>query len=246
MNDEDIVGKNAFLNGKWSGTVHDFYLTLKDPVVLGISVSMGFRSRPIKGGLFTFDGKGYILDPSSKGSDWKPSKGSTVKYTRVRGKEVFAGPGWKIGRMNHLQIDTDDWRVTGIDVQVEHQLIMRDVGDYDRLGENTSTYGFKHFYADAYSFKPGKIVREMGDSGKARFLTDSGDSNIRGLGEATSKVQLPATGMKIHRSGTITLPIDPVAVEEIAISLVKGGAMETEEGRKNILRRVFEEYYSSA
>jgi hypothetical protein len=52
--------------------------------------------------------------------------------------------------------------------------------------------------------------------------------------------------MKIHQSGTMTLPIDPVAVEEIAISLVNSGAMRTEEGRKNILRRVFEEYYEKA
>jgi hypothetical protein len=52
--------------------------------------------------------------------------------------------------------------------------------------------------------------------------------------------------MSIHESGTITLPIDAMAVEKIAIDLVNRGAMRTVEGRRDILRRVFEEYYSRA
>jgi hypothetical protein len=161
----------------------------------------------------------------------------------VKGKEVFAGLGWKIGRLNFLQIDQENWKVTGLEAEVEHQLIMRDVGDYRKLRENKEIYDFKRFYKDAYSFKPGKIVEEMGDSDKARFLTDSGDSSIRGLGGASSIILFPSTGMSIHESGTITLPIDAKKVEEITIGLVNQGIMRNVEDRKNILRKVFEEYY---
>jgi len=216
---------------------------LNDPGVLGIIVSSGFKTRPVRKGYFSFDSKRYTVDPIFKEEKWKPPRGRAIKFSRVKGKEVFAGPGWKIGRLNYLQIDQEKWKVTGLETEVEHQLIMKDVGDYRKLRENTKIYDFKRFYADAYSLKPGKIVKEMGDSDKARFLTDSGDSSIRGLGGASSMVMFPSTGMYIHESGTIILPIDAKKVEEITIRLVNQGVMRDAEGKKNILRRVFEEYY---
>ena len=246
LKDEDIVGKGAYLDERRIGTVHDFYLGLANPEIIGIIISRGWRSRPIKGGKFTFDGKRYSVQPGAADEGWKPVRGSAIKYSRVKGKEIFAGPGWKIGRLNHLLIDVDNWLVAGIDAEIEHQLIMKNVGDYQKLHENTSIYSIKHFYANAYTLNPGKLAREYGDSDKARFLTDSGDSTIRGLGEASSMIVFPPAGMSIHESGTITLPIDAGAVEEIAIRMVNQGAMGTAEGRKNILRKVFEEYYRRA
>jgi sporulation protein YlmC with PRC-barrel domain len=238
----ELVGRNAYIGGKRVGSVRDFYLSLDNPEILGIIVSSGFKSRPVRRGSFTFDGKRYTLDPLAKEERWKPARGTAIKFSRVKGKEVFAGPGWKIGRLNFLQID-QEWKVTGLEAEVEHQLIMKDVGDYHKLRENTSMYDFKRFYANAYSLKPGKIVEQMGDSDKARFLTDSGDSGIRGLGGASSMIMFPSAGMSIHESGTVILPIDAKRVEEITIRLVNQGIMRDAEDRKNILRRVFEEYY---
>jgi sporulation protein YlmC with PRC-barrel domain len=239
----ELVGRNAYIDSKRVGSVRDFYLSLDDPEVLGIIVTRGFKSRPVRKGSFTFDGKRYTVDPLSKEEKWKPVRGTAIKFSRVKGKEVFAGPGWKIGRLNYLQIAEEKWKVTGLEAEVEHQLIMNDVGDYRKLRENTSLYDFKRFYADAYSLKPGKIVEQMGDSDKARFLTDSGDSSIRGLGGASSMIMFPSLGMSITESGTVILPIDAKKVEEITIRLVNQGTMWNAEDRKNILRRVFEEYY---
>ena len=95
-----------------------------------------------------------------------------------------------------------------------------------------------------YSFRLGRIVEEIRDSEKARFLTESGDSTIGGLGEAISKVIFPANGMTISDSGTITFPIDPIEVEEITIQMIKNGAMKTEAGRRNVIRRAFHQYYA--
>jgi hypothetical protein len=39
---------------------------LNDIEVLGVIVSSGFKSRPVKKGFFTFDGKRYNVDPSAK------------------------------------------------------------------------------------------------------------------------------------------------------------------------------------
>lgn len=244
MKDQEVLGKNAYLNGNSYGTVHDLYLSWKDGKIIGIIVARGlFKSKPVRRGLFDFDGKRYHISSEAEDSSWKPTKGKAIKHSRTKDKEVFAGPGWKIGRLTSFNIDTDEWFITRLDVEVEHQLIMRDVGEYRRLKEETGVYGFKHFYKDAYSFRPGKIVAEMGDSDKARFLADSGDSSIRGLGGASSMVTLPSTGIKIHESGTITLPIDAMEVQDIAIEMVNQGALRTEVGRRNILRNVFGEYY---
>jgi hypothetical protein len=169
-----------------------------------------------------------------------------VKYSRVRYKEVFTGPGWKIGRLESLHLDLDEWVVTVLDVHVEHPLVLRDVGAYAELGEERSVYSLKHFYRDAYSFKPGKIVEEMSDSDKARFLTDSGDSSIRGLGEASTRVSFPSTGMVIHDTGNIVLPVDPRAVQRIVIEMVNTGALRTQAGRKSIVRDAYKEYYLRA
>ncbi len=243
MKVDELAGRVAYLDGKPFGGVWNLYLPKHGQQILGIIVSKGFRSKPVKRGLFVFEGRRYVLRPEAAGSSWKPQRGHAVKSSSVRDKEVFAGPGWRIGRLSSLEIDTEKWVVTSLEVDVEHQLLMRDVGQYSKLGEARSVYGFKHFYKDAYSFKPGKIVAEMKDSQKARFLTDSGDSTIRGLGEAISRIALPAQGMAVDESGTITLPIDAREIESMAIEKVSGGALETEEGRRNIVRKIFEEYY---
>lgn len=244
MKDKELMGKNADMNEEPFGTVHDFYLDKGKPEIPGIIVSRGlFKSKPVQRGFFRFDGRRYLIDPKVGDSSWKPSKRDAVRYSDVRGREVFAGPGWKIGRLQSLDIDTEDWRVASLDVNVEHHLVMRDTTSYQKLPEEKGVYGFKHFYKDAYSFRPGKIVAEMKDSDKARFLTDSGDSTIRGLGEAISRVTFPPQGMRIDDSRTITLPINANEVERIVVNKVKEGALKTEAGRKNIVHDVFREYY---
>jgi hypothetical protein len=115
---------------------------------------------------------------------------------------------------------------------------LRDFGVLEK-----SVYGLKHFYRDAYSLKPGKIVEEMSDSDKARFLTDSGDSSMRGLGEASTLVSFPSKGMVVHDAGNIVLPIDPRAVQRIVIDMVNAGALRTKLGRKSIVRDAYKEYY---
>jgi sporulation protein YlmC with PRC-barrel domain len=245
--DRKLLGRKAYVGEKVVGAVNDFYLGRTGAGVTGVVVWTGvFKSRPFPKGSFDFDGERFLIDPGAAGSAWKPEKQAVTKYSRVREKEVFAGPGWKIGRLKHLGIDTNDWLVSELLVDVEHALMMRDVGEYSKLKEETGVYGFNHFYKDAYSFNPGKIVSEMEDSDKARFLSDSGDSNIRGMGEATSEVTLPPDGMRIHESGTITLPIDAARIQAIAVRMVNDGVLKTDEGRRNIVRDVFREYYESA
>ena len=151
-----------------------------------------FTTKPVRTGLFIFDGKRYLLRSEARDTDWKPRRDEVIKYSRVREKEVFAGRGWKIGRLEHLEVDVKDWILTGLSVLVEHPLVLRDVGEYGRLKEDKTSYDFVQFYKDGYSMRAAKIVREMSDSDKARFLTDSGDSSIRGLGEAQSRVLFPA------------------------------------------------------
>jgi len=245
VKDKGLLGRNAYLADQFFGTVHDFYLGKKGSRIKGIIVARGpfSRSKPIRKELVSFDGKRIVLSPGAAASTWKPSQRDTVKYSRVRYKEVFAGPGWKIGRLETLHLEPGEWLVTGLDVHVEHPLLLRDVDMYGELREEKSVYGLRHFYKDAYSFKPGKIVEEMLDSDKARFLTDSGDSSIRGLGEASTLVSFPSKGMAIHDSGNVVLPMDPREVQRIVIAMVNSGSLRTEQGRKNIVRAAFKKYY---
>jgi sporulation protein YlmC with PRC-barrel domain len=215
VRDKDLLGRSAYLAERFFGPVKDFYLEKKGGRVKGIIVARGFfRSKPVRRGLVSLDGERCLLSPEVAASTWKPSQRDTVKYSRVRYKEVFAGRGWKIGRLETFHLDLVEWLVTGLDVHVEHPLVLRDVGVYAELNEDESVYGLSHFYKDAYSFKPGKIVEEMLDSDKARFLTDSGDSSIRGLGEASTLVSFPSKGMVIHEAGNAILPIDPREVRD--------------------------------
>lgn len=242
LRDRELVDKNAYYGDQLAGVVADLYFGKANAKIEGVLLRHLHKKKPIHRNHVGFDGERYCIDIQPKESDWDP-KGSTVKFSTLKGREVFAGPGWKIGRLDFLDIDTDTWSVISLDVWVEHGLVLRDIASYERLPEDRQAYSFKHVYKDVYSFRPGKIVEEMKDSEKARFLTESGDSTIRGLGEAISKVIFPARGMTISDSGTITFPIDPNEVEEITIQMIKNGAMKTEAGRRNVIRQVFHEYY---
>lgn len=248
MRDHEIVGRNAYLeSGVFYGTVHDFYLGRKGGSVEGVIVARSlFRTEPVRKGLFTFDGKRYHLKPEAKDSGWKPRREEAVKFSRVKEKEVFAGRGWKIGRLEYLDVDHRDWILTGVTALVEHPLVLRDVGEYRRLKEDTSPYSAARFYRDGYAMRAGKIVQEMADSDKALFLTASGDSSIRGLGESQSRVTFPAEGVEFHESGTVTLPIDPRRMQEIVIRMVNEGVLRSDKGRKEILRMALGEYYSAS
>jgi sporulation protein YlmC with PRC-barrel domain len=244
VKDRDLIGRSAYLAGRFFGKVKDFYLEKKGGRIKGIIVARGFfRSKPVRRGLVSFDGERCVLSPEVAASTWKPSQRDTMKYSRVRYKEVFAGRGWKIGRLETLHLDPDEWSVTGLDVYVEHPLVLRDVGVYAELNEGKSAYGLGQFYKDAYSMKPGKIVEQMLDSDKARFLTDSGDSSIRGMGEASTLVSLPSRGTVILDAGNVVLPVDPSEVQRIVIDMVNRGSLRTARGRKDIVRDAFKEYY---
>lgn len=244
MKPEELLGKNADLGQKALGTVWDFYISRNGPQVPGIIVSKSLlRSQPVQRGMFSFDGRRYLIRVEAEVSPWKPTKASAVKYTNVKDKEVFAGPGWRIGRLVSVDIDIKEWRVTQLDVDVEHHLLLRDVGTYGKLPEERSAYRFKHVYRNVVLFKPDKIVEEMKDSDKARFLTDSGDSKIPGLGEAISRVNFPSEGMTIDEGYAIILPINGREVESIVITKVNQGVLQSEQGRKEVVREVFRDYY---
>lgn len=243
MRDQELVDKNAYYSGQLAGVVADLYFGKANAKMEGVLLRHLHRKKAIHRDHVGFDGERYSIDIQPKESDWDP-KGSTVKLSTLKDREVFAGPGWKIGRLDFMEIDTDTWSVISLDVWVEHGLVLRDIASYERLPEDRQAYSLKHVYKDVYSFRAGKIVEEMKDSEKARFLIESGDSTIGGLGEAISKVIFPARGMTMGDSGTITFPIDPVEVEEITVQMIKNGAMKTEAGRRNIIRQVFREYYA--
>jgi len=244
MRTQELLGKKAYVGDRALGKVWDFYISRTGPQIPGIVVGRSLlRPRPVQRGLFSFDGERYRINVEAEGSSWKPTKASAARYSSVSRKEVFAGAGWRIGRLVSMDIDTKEWQVAQLDVDVEHHLLLRDVGTYGKLSEQRNVYGFKHVYKNVVLFKPGKIVEEMKDSDKASFLTDSGDSKIPGLGEAISRVSFPSEGMTIDEGYAIVLPINGKKVENIVITRVNQGVLQTEQGRKEVVREVFREYY---
>ncbi len=244
MRTQELLGKKAYVDQRALGTVWDFYISRTGPQIPGIVVGKSLlRSWPVRRGLFSFDGERYLINAQAEGSSWKPTRASAAKYSSVSRREVFAGPGWRIGRLLSMDIDAKEWRIARLDVDVEHHLLLRDVGTYGKLPEERSAYRFKHVYKNVVLFKPDKIVEEMRDSDKARFLTDSGDSKIPGLGEAISRVGFPSEGMTIDEGYGIILPINAKEVENMVITKVSQGILQTEQGRKEVVREVFREYY---
>jgi sporulation protein YlmC with PRC-barrel domain len=240
------VNLRAKLNGRDYGAVDDLYIGRNDRRIHGVHLNIGFlKQRTVPTHLFRFSGDCYSIAPSAKEDTWKPNKNDVIRLSRLKDKEVFAGVGWKIGRLLELDVDVKEWLVTSLTVDVEHQLLLRDVGSYRLLHEDTSMYDVKKFYREALSMRPGRIVDRMSRSDKAVFLSNSGDSNVRGLGESRSRVRLPSDGMKVHESGTITLPLNGVELERITVELIDSGALNTDEGRRDIARDIFRVYYEN-
>jgi hypothetical protein len=44
-------------------------------------------------------------------------------------------------------------------------------------------------------------------------------------------------------AGNVVLPVDPNEVQRIVINMVNGGSLKTAQGRKDIVRDAFKEYY---